>query len=179
MNQFEQRKSLTDAVWHWIDKVIIGEQFCPFAKRPREQQKIRLYVSHVSAHNEALEAIAREFERLQANTNVSTTLLAFDSGFNDFEDYLDLIDLAQTMLENLRYEGVYQLASFHPNYLFEGESPNSASHYTNRAPCPIVHILRENEVTQALTTMHSPESIPQRNIKHAESLGVDFFKLYL
>ena len=170
---------LENKIWRWLDEVVIGEQLCPFAKKPRHQDKIFLYVSKAKSHETTLEIVAEQLSYLTNNPDIDTTLLALEHGYEDFFNYLDLVDAAQALLEELGFEGIFQLASFHPNYMFDAEPTNSNSHFTNRSPCPIIHILREQDITKALATTASPEAIPERNIAHTEKLGADFFKKYL
>lgn len=170
---------LETKIWRWLDEVVIGEQLCPFAKKPRNQDKVYLHISNAKTHEATLAIVAKQLSYLTENPEIDTTLLALAHGYEDFFDYLDIVDAAQTLLEDLGFEGVFQLASFHPEYLFDAEPSNSNSHYTNRSPCPIIHILREQDVTEALATTASPEAIPERNIAHTEKLGADFFKKYL
>jgi hypothetical protein len=97
--------------------------------------------------------------------------LVLSTGWASFDDYLMLVDVAQQSLEHWGYEGEYQLASFHPDYLFAGEAENAPSHFTNRAPHPVIHIIREAEMAQALAHHPDPESIPHTNINTTETLG--------
>ncbi|MGB3726929.1 MAG: DUF1415 domain-containing protein [Glaciecola sp.] len=171
--------ALETKIWQWVDDVIIGEQFCPFAKLPRVDNKVRLSISNVKSAYDTLELVAQECGILQERPNIETTLIALDGGFEDFYEYLDLIEACNTLLYDLRLEGVFQIASFHPQYLFAEEDANCTSHYTNRSPVPIVHIIREQSISKALQTVKHPEEIPQRNIEHAKKLGEDFFKRFL
>jgi hypothetical protein len=166
-------------IWRWIDEVIIGENFCPFAKVPREQGKVHLTVTEATNVDTLLSVVITQCQLLDTHPNIETALIACSYALKDFEDYLDTLDMAQQLLEEMDYVGIYQLASFHPDYRFEGEPADSPSHYTNRAPYPIFHLIREASITTALEFTDNPESIPERNIKHAEQLGVDFFKPYL
>ena len=118
-----------------------------------------------------LEALHDEFIHLDTTPHTSTTLLVLSTGWASFDDYLMLVDVAQQSLEHWGYEGEYQLASFHPDYLFAGEAENAPSHFTNRAPHPVIHIIREAEMAQALAHHPDPESIPHTNINTTETLG--------
>lgn len=173
------KQALTDKVWRWVDKVIVAEQFCPFAKVPRENDTIHLSITSHTQADELLADIAHACKHLDENKQVETTLLACSHALSDLHDYLDLLDAANRLLEDIGYYGIYQLASFHPYYLFEGEDKDSVSHYTNRSPLPIFHLIREASITRALQFVDDPESIPERNIEHAQALGKDFFKQYL
>ena len=97
--------------------------------------------------------------------------MVLSDGWQQFDDYLMLVDVAQQSLRHWGYEGEYQLASFHPDYLFAGEAEQAASHFTNRAPHPVIHIIREAEMELALAHHPDPESIPQTNIDTTEALG--------
>ncbi|MFT6270277.1 MAG: hypothetical protein ACJAVV_003106 [Alphaproteobacteria bacterium] len=166
-------------IWKWLDAVVIGENLCPFAKVPRENKQVRLLVVEETAVAQILTILANECLFLSSNPKTETSLIALSKGLTDFYDYLDTLDMAQQLLEELDYEGVFQLASFHPAYLFEGEPADSVSHYTNRAPFPMFHLIREASITKALTFVDDPDAIPERNIAHANKLGVAFFKSFL
>jgi hypothetical protein len=166
-------------IWKWLDTVVIGENLCPFAKAPRQRKQIRLLVVEEVAVAQILTILANECSFLSSNPQTETSLVAMSNGLTNFYDYLDILDMAQQLLEELNYEGVFQLASFHPAYLFESEPADSVSHYTNRAPFPIFHLIREASITKALAFVDDPDAIPARNIEHAHKLGVAFFKRYL
>jgi hypothetical protein len=166
-------------IWRWLDEVIIKEELCPFARVPRANNKIKLLIVEETAHEQMLGILANECLFLASNPGTETTLIAFSQGLQDFYDYLDMLDIAQDMLAELDYEGTFQLASFHPQYLFSGEPADSVSHYTNRAPAPMFHIIREASITRALEFVDNPGAIPARNIEHAHALGLAFFKAYL
>ena len=106
-------------------------------------------------------------------------MLVLPEGLEDFDDYLGLLDDAQMLLEEMGLDGEIQLASFHPDYRFEGEPIDAVSHFTNRAPYPLIHLLRENMVTTALETYPNPERIPERNIQTLERLGLAGIKRLL
>lgn len=166
-------------IWKWLDEVVIGENLCPFAKVPREANRVRLLVVEETSVEQILTILANECSFLVATPTTETSLIALTNGLSDFYDYLDALDMAQRLLEDLGFEGVFQLASFHPAYLFEGEPADSTSHYTNRAPFPIFHLIREASITKALAFVDDPDAIPERNIEHANKLGVAFFKAFL
>ncbi|MGQ8365136.1 DUF1415 domain-containing protein [Glaciecola sp. 1036] len=174
-----QDNTIADQVWTWLDKVIIGENFCPFAKLVRMKQQIRLNITEIKDEIDALNAVLAECEFLDNHPEIDTTLLGFSEGFTSFDDYLALVESANACISHHHYEGTYQLASFHPEYLFAGEPESSSSHYTNRSPIPLIHIIREDSITRVLSTFKHPDMIPERNIAHAEQLGIAFFKQFL
>ena len=108
--------------------------------------------------------------------SIETTFIILPENFDDFNDYLDLIDLCQLLLEEEGKEGVYQIASFHQHYQFDGTTVNDAANYTNRSIYPMIHILREASISYALKNFPDPESIPQRNIEFARNKGIEYMK---
>ena len=70
----------------------------------------------------------------------------------------------------------YQVASFHPLYLFEGSVENDPANYTNRSVYPMLHLLREESIDKALENYKDPESIPERNILFAREKGLAYMK---
>lgn len=103
----------------------------------------------------------------------ATTLFVLPVGFELFDDYLDLLALAEALLEDLGYAGVLQIASFHPQYQFEGTELNDVSNWTNRAPYPILHLLKEESVSKAVDAHTDPDAIPENNIRTLDKLGLN------
>jgi len=156
----------------WLSTVIIELGLCPFAKREFEAGRIHYDVIETGDLQAQLEHIIMECAALDRDAARETSLLIFPNGLSDFHDYLDLLALANSLIAKQGYEGIYQLASFHPEYLFAGVAADDPSHYTNRSPYPTVHILRESSVENALSTYSEPEKIPERNIKLTRNLGL-------
>lgn len=155
----------------WIEKVIIGLNFCPFAKREFERQSIRYTNYNGIDVQGALSAFLDELHYLDKNAEIETTLVIFEHGLKDFEDYLELAGMASALIEQGGYSGIYQLATFHPDYCFEGEAPDEPSNFTNRSPFPTLHILREASIERVLKTYSNPESIPINNVTKTRHLG--------
>ncbi|GAC14388.1 DUF1415 family protein [Aliiglaciecola lipolytica] len=126
-----------------------------------------------------LSLLQAEIEHLNQHSKTETTLIVLTNGFNHFFDYLDLVDVAQQWLEENDYVGIYQIASFHPEYVFEGESIDSAANYTNRSPHPTLHLLREQSLERAIKSYKHPEQIPENNIDKAHSMGKAELKVLL
>jgi len=151
--------------------VVIGCNFCPFAAREVKQDRVRYEVTDTDDLAIALELMINECRRLDENPTIETTLLIFSKGFDSFDAYLDLVSLAEQTLKHHRYEGVYQVASFHPFYCFYGEDEDDAANYTNRSPYPMLHLLREESIEKALEKYPDPDSIPEHNIEFARKKG--------
>ena len=157
----------------WLDKIIIKHDICPFAKRERDKDSIRFTVDESLELSQALENLVLECERLDNNPEIETTLFILAEIAQDFNDYLDFLNIASQLLIKQGYEGVYQLASFHPDYCFADCSDDDPANYTNRSPYPILHIIREQSLEKALQSYPEPELIPQRNIDYCQNLGLE------
>jgi hypothetical protein len=165
-----------DATKSWIEKVVVGLSFCPFAAKPFKEGSIRYKVINGKSLEQALTSVVVEMMFLDDNETTETTLIIFPDNFSDFKKYLELLDLSEQLLEKEGYEGVYQIASFHPKYLFAGTKESDPSNYTNRSPYPMLHILREDSLEQAIKKHVNANQIPEKNIQKANELGIEYFK---
>lgn len=156
----------------WLDTVVIQYNFCPFAKRERDKNSIRFTVDHHTNIEICLLNLITECLKLDSNHNIETTLIIYALNFSDFDDYLDFLAIAEDLLFKQGYEGVYQLASFHPQYCFSDVPENDPSNYTNRSPYPMLHLLREASIDRAMQEHPNPDHIPERNIALTRDLGL-------
>ncbi len=157
----------------WLRTVVIEHNFCPFAQREYQRDSI-VYRVCLSGELEAgLVAFLSLCRALDDDDTAETALLVFADGFASFDDYLSLLAAAEDALVVSDYEGVYQVASFHPQYCFAGADRDDAANYTNRSPWPMLHVLRESGVETALACHPNVDAIPEDNIQRARSLGVE------
>lgn len=163
----------------WIETIVVGLNFCPFAKRELRKNAVRFVVNDTAELQETLQQLISECAFLDNNPETETTLIILASGFDDFMDYLDLIELAENLLAEQDYEGVYQVASFHPEYCFADADSDDAANYTNRSPYPMLHLLREASLDTAIDNYPDIDSIPENNMQKARGLGVNFFREFL
>jgi uncharacterized protein len=162
----------------WIDTFVLGLNLCPFARHPYKYDKIR-YVVFEGEDIEALgEFMIKEMKLLEDSTPsvLETTFVIIDAGLSDFMTYLDALFAIEDLVDELDYDGVFQIASFHPDYIFENTDPNDVTNYTNRSPYPMFHILREDSVTRALDAFPEVGDIPAQNIETMEKLGLTTVK---
>ncbi len=157
----------------WLTSFIIKYNICPFAKQEYDRGSIHYAVINSNKTEHCLQAVISECLRLDAQADIETTLIIYPNHLSQFDDYLDFLSLAESLLIAQDYEGIYQLASFHPQYCFEGESPMDPANYTNRSPYPMLHLIREASLEHALKSFPHPESIPERNIKVTRELGIE------
>ncbi len=157
----------------WLSSFVIHYNICPFARREQERNSIRYQVVSSKSLEKCLEAVIAECVHLDSDPNTETTLLIFADAFADFADFLDLLAIADQLLIDQGYEGVYQLASFHPDYCFAQTAQDDPSNYTNRSPYPMLHLIREDSIEKALENYPDPDSIPERNIALTRELGLE------
>jgi hypothetical protein len=124
-----------------------------------------------------LETFLHEVTRLDDEAAIETSFLIFPHNFKTFSSYLDMVSVAEKLLKQKGYNGIYQLASFHPQYKFAGAPDNDAANYTNRPVYPMLHLLRESSIDKALEHYDDPESIPDRNINFAREKGTLYMKM--
>nr|WP_298412860.1 DUF1415 domain-containing protein [uncultured Halomonas sp.] len=155
----------------WVEGFVVAQDICPFARREMERDSIRYEATSARSFEAALLTLIEECRRLDDDSRIETTLLVLTDGVEDFDDYLDLLGLAEALLEDQGYEGVYQLASFHPDYCFHGVEEDDPANYTNRSPWPMLHLLREESVERALASFSHPERIPERNVTLLREMG--------
>jgi hypothetical protein len=176
MSASHSSESVIKVIRTWLAEIILGLNFCPFAKREFERNSIRYLTSCEQDNKHALSVLLDELALLDRCHEVETTLIIFDSGFCLFNDYLDLVDLGNALLEQGGYGGIYQLATFHPAYCFGDATMDDPANFTNRAPYPILHILRESSINRVLRTYPNPELIPDNNIAKARALGLNHWQ---
>lgn len=169
-------KAVINQTQKWLSTVVIAHILCPFAKREYDRCSIHYAVIRAADLQTQLEHVIQHCIVLDNDESIETSLLIFPDALHDFEAYLNLLDIATALLNEDGYEGEYQLASFHPEYRFADTPDDDPSHYTNRSPYPMLHILREASVEQAINNHPNPEKIPERNIQVTRDLGLEVMR---
>lgn len=157
----------------WLERAVIGLNLCPFAKAVHVKGQIH-YATYLSAeHDDLLDALLAEARQLVAldAAERDTTLLIAPNTLSDFLDFNDFTVRAERRLAKAGFDGVLQLASFHPQFQFGGTEPDDIGNATNRAPYPTLHLLREESVDRAVEAFPDAEEIFGRNIDTLEALG--------
>ncbi|MDO3720531.1 DUF1415 domain-containing protein [Marinobacter sp. chi1] len=165
--------AVVSATRQWVEDVVVGYNLCPFAKRELVRNRVRFVVSDASDEDALLQALHAELRRLDDEPDIETTLLIHPDVLQAFGPYNEFLDAADGLLAYLEMEGVYQIASFHPDYQFEGTEPDAAENYTNRSPYPMLHLLREASLEAAIDSYPDVDGIPERNIELMENLGAE------
>lgn len=161
------------AVSLWLNHVVIGLNLCPFSGKPARERRIRFAVSEADAEEKLLDELRREIELLDNKTaaEIETTLIIIPHFLDDFFDYHQFLGWANQLIKRMDRQGIYQIASFHPHYCFAGTDPSDAENLTNRAPYPILHLIREDSLAKALEYYPDVEAIPDRNRAKVEALS--------
>lgn len=167
------QNDIIEATRRWVETFVIGLNLCPFAKRELVRDRIRIAVTEADSAMELLPVLKVELERMQSDDSIGTTLLVHPEALKDFNAYLDFLGVANELLVDLNLEGDIQIASFHPDYQFEGTSVDDASNYTNRSPYPMLHLIREDDISWAVENHPDVDGIPARNIALMEEMGIE------
>lgn len=159
-----------------MQTVVVENNFCPFAAAVLPGDVLRVVIQSEKSVSAVLNQLVEECDCLDSQPQVETVLLVMNQDFNDFDDFLAASEYATALMDEMGYSGVYQLATFHPDYVFAGSSEDDPANYTNRSPFPMWHLLRETSIEKALENYPHPETIPDNNIKRCRQLGVRTFQ---
>lgn len=171
VNEPAKDESIILAVRQWVDTLVVGMNLCPFAKRELVKGRVRFVVTHATTEEQLLTVLKAELEVLNLDTEIETTLLIHPDVLQDFYDFNDFLNFTDRLLVEMDLEGVYQIASFHPDYQFGGTEPEDAENYTNRSPYPVLHLIREESLERAIASYPDVDQIPERNIALMNELG--------
>ncbi|MET2899907.1 DUF1415 domain-containing protein [Vibrio rotiferianus] len=165
--------AITEQVNQWLNDVVIGLNLCPFAAKPQRNKQIKIFVSEASQEEALLEDILLQLIEL-SNTEpekLETTLVVVPNMLQDFWDYNFFIDWVEGLIKQQDWEGIFQVATFHPDYCFGGAEPEDDENLTNRSPYPVFHLIREESMEKVLKHYPDPESIPDTNIARVSALS--------
>jgi len=170
-----QHKPILDSVSYWLEQAVIGLGLCPFAQSVWLKQRIRFAISDSKQGEQLLLDLYDECRYLEAKESAETTLLISPYCLRDFETFNRFLGIADDLLESYDWRGVFQIASFHPDYQFADTSKADRENWTNRSPYPILHILRESSLDRAVAEYPSVEKVPDTNIQRLRQLDKDEF----
>ena len=158
----------------WLECAVIGLNLCPFAKSVHTKGQIHYVVTAATTHADLLEVLQYELNGLLAQepTARDTTLLIAPGAFPDFLDFHDFLPECDRLLRRMKLDGTFQIASFHPQFQFAETAPEDITNYTNRAPFPILHLLREDSIDRGVKAFADPDAIFKKNMQTLQDLGV-------
>lgn len=161
------------SVRQWVECFVVGMNLCPFAKRELVKNRVCFKVTAALDEEQLLMALQAELEWLNIAPSVETTLLIHPKVLQDFHDYNLFLGYAKKLLVRMKLVGVYQIASFHPDYQFGGTDADDVENYTNRSPYPMLHLIRENSIERVIAHYANIDQIPSQNIAQMHILGQD------
>ncbi|EJD0681941.1 DUF1415 family protein [Vibrio parahaemolyticus] len=165
--------AITQQVDQWLNDVVIGLNLCPFAAKPQRNKQIKIFISEATQEEALLEDILLQLIELSTTEpeKLETTLVVVPNMLQDFWDYNFCIDWVEGLIKQQDWEGIFQVATFHPDYCFGGAAPEDDENLTNRSPYPIFHLIREESMEKVLKHYPDPESIPDTNIARVSALS--------
>ncbi|ACE83575.1 DUF1415 domain-containing protein [Cellvibrio japonicus] len=165
--------SLVAEVTRWLNQVVIGLNLCPFAAKPTQEQRVRFVIGRAQDDEQLLDVLRAEMALLDSEPAdvIETTLVIVPAYLQDFFDYNQFLGWANRLVKREGWSGVYQLASFHPDYCFAGAAPEDDTNLTNRSPYPIIHIIREASLEKALAYFPDIDQVPERNQRCVAALS--------
>ena len=166
-----QEIEILAAVRQWLESFVIGLNLCPFAGRELLKNRIRFSVTTADSEERLLLELQSELNLLSSDRTIETSLLIHPEVLQDFADYNQFLSLADMLIEQSGFEGVYQIASFHPDYVFEDTAAQDVENYTNRSPFPMLHVIREESLQRAIIDYPDVDQIPLRNIELMRQMG--------
>ena len=159
----------------WLERAVIGLNLCPFAKSVYVKSLLRYAISDAKSESELLADLQSELIYLNSvsPTITDTTLLIAPMCLHDFLEFNQFILKANKSLTKLDLDGIFQIATLHPQYQFAGTDVDDITNYTNRAPYPTLHLLRESSIDRALQAIPNAESIFEVNMNTMRRIGLE------
>lgn len=166
-------ETIVAATQRWLERAVIGLNLCPFAKAVHVKKQIRYAVSAAQTADELLAELEHELQLLAttAPDKLDTTLLIHPQVMGDFLDFHFFLAEANAAIRNLGFDGIFQIASLHPQYEFAGSAAEDIDNFSNRSPYPTLHLLREASIDRAVAAFPDAADIFERNIETLQGLG--------
>jgi len=166
-----EQHEIVKTVRRWLETFVIELNLCPFAKREFVNERVKFAVSDASTEEQLLADLQQELSHLHEDNAIETTLLIHPHVLQVFDDYNQFLDIVDALLVEEGLLGVFQIASFHPQYRFAETEEGDAENYSNRSPYPILHLLRESSLEREIAMHQDMSAIPQRNIQLLRGMG--------
>lgn len=162
---------IVPTIQRWVDQFVVQLNLCPFAQQVVENGRLRYTVFDLTDEADLLLALQQELLLLLEQPEIETSLIIHPRVLTDFQAFNQFLDACDELLVQLKLEGVLQIASFHPDYQFAGTVIDDAENYSNRSPYPMLHILREASVEQAVAGHIDVGKVPDQNRATLNKIG--------
>lgn len=160
-----------DAVINWFEKSVLGLNLCPFAAKPYNKGAIQFELSQAADDENCLLDLVINLQKLEHQVETETLVLICPYHLSSFDDYNQFLNLVDDLLDKQGWSGIFQVASFHPDYVFEDCDTDDRANWTNRSPYPLLHLIREDSISRAVVSFTDINEVPARNIKRLRSLN--------
>ncbi|MEY4295039.1 MAG: hypothetical protein RLY82_727 [Pseudomonadota bacterium] len=156
----------------WVERAVIGLNLCPFAKAPQTKGLVRYVLCKGKKRDALLKVLSEQLMYLDSTPPelCETVLIVHPNVLQSFLDYNDFLEDADLLLERQGLDGIFQIASFHPDYEFEDSEGDDIANYTNRSPYPMLHILREASIDKALQGAADPQELSDAIVARNQAL---------
>lgn len=174
-----------DASSRWVEALVVRHGLCPFASRVLNNDSLRSVVSEATTNDSLVDDLIEELLHLNHHSpdELETTLLIHPYVLTDFQEYNEFLDVVDAIIDEAGLHGVLQVASFHPDYKFADSDDDDAANYTNRSPFPMLHLLREASIDEAVRVWtakgHNMEDIPLTNVETLRRMGTSLLEKQL
>ena len=129
----------------WIEKIVIGLNLCPFAKKPFFDGQISYKVNQEDQLVPLVNEVIEESMKLNSTTDFETSLIILPGISLTFENFNDFIlDLQELLDKDQEYQ--MKLIAFHPEFRYADSQPDETANATNRSPYPMIHILKKSSL---------------------------------
>ena len=174
-------KKIKKQIKNWVKEFIIGLNLCPFAKKPWQLGRVKIKIVESAIEEELTRVLLEELSALvnAKRNDLETTLLVSLNLFSTFEDFLVYLNWTEDLLKEIKVEGLIQVVGFHPDYYFEGVSKEDYGNFTNRSPYPVLHLIREESIDEAVRSYPDVEEIPKRNVELLRKMKLEDLKKYV
>ena len=165
-----QHKKIHQDVMNWITTCVIGWKLCPFAAQPVIENRMKIHILTEADLPQLLLTVYEQGQHMLHHTSWLNTLIVTPYHWQDFMHFWDAVASVEEYCQDQNWEGMIQVASFHPQYQFAGEVDESV--FSNRSPYPIFHLLHEEEMSHVLDHHPQAEDIADHNIQRLRQMGL-------
>jgi hypothetical protein len=172
-NLSNDNEAIKDTVHRWVDQWVVAQGLCPWASSVKRENKLKVIVQTVPSRSGLTLLLQEEWQDMMSSGTPTESTLIVVPQLTNFDDFLDYVDVAEGLLRKKRRNNDIQIATFHPKYQFQGNNPSDVSNYTNRSPYPILHLLKVQQVAEAIARVNgNTEFVWNNNIRRMNSLGL-------
>lgn len=171
----QRRAQVISDTARWVERAVIGMGLCPFAGAVQRQGRVHYAISGAQDPRALLEDLAVELDDLRAVSprERETTLVVIPDAMSEFVEFVLFLPAAEKLLRDRRLQDDFQIASFHPHYVFADLQAHDPANCSNRSPHPTLQLLRQASVAAVMHDASDAEAIYAANIHRLRLLGME------